>query len=242
MEDLIKNLQNLGLNKTEIKIYLALLELGSASVRKIAQKTDVKRTNIYNFIEGLKAKELLTEIKEGNKSIFIPENPQTLVKKAENNLKNIKSDIPELMSIFNLPGSKPKIKFYQGIGGVKRIYEDTLITNETIYEFSDYEKMFSVIEPEWLWNYPPRRASKKIKAYSIAKYGPWAKKIKAKDKEHLRQTKFVKNSQFDTEINIYGNKVAMISFRRPYAGVIIEDVAIANTMRTIWKGWWENLN
>jgi len=45
----------------------------------------------------------------------------------------------------------------------------------------------------------------------------------------------VNNGIFETEVNIYGNKVALISFRRPYAGVIIEDRAIAQTLKSVWK-------
>ena len=46
---------------------------------------------------------------------------------------------------------------------------------------------------------------------------------------------------FETEINIYGDKVAMLSFRRPYAGVIIEDRAIAQTLKSVWKMMWESI-
>ena len=124
---------------------------------------------------------------------------------------------------------------------IKTIYEDTLKTKETIYLFSDFEKIFSVLNHEWAWNYPDRRKDLGIKAYCIAKEGFYGQQIKDRDHEQLRETKFVKKVQFDTEYNIYGNKVAMLSYRRPYAGVIIEDTAITNTMRSIWKIIWDML-
>ncbi len=47
---------------------------------------------------------------------------------------------------------------------------------------------------------------------------------------------------FKTEINIYGNKVAFISFRsrEPFA-VLIEDEGITETLRTAWKEIWGKL-
>jgi len=47
--------------------------------------------------------------------------------------------------------------------------------------------------------------------------------------------------QFNTEINIYGNKVAMMSFCRQATAVIIEDSTIVQTLKSIWKIWWKSL-
>jgi len=56
MTDINKILRNLGLNEKEAKIYLACLELGSATVQEVAQKSSIKRTNIYNLLGSLKKK------------------------------------------------------------------------------------------------------------------------------------------------------------------------------------------
>ena len=60
-------------------------------------------------------------------------------------------------------------------------------------------------------------------------------------KEHKREIKIAESVNFETEINIYGNKIALLSFQRPYAGVIIEDIAIAQTHRSIWQLLWDNI-
>lgn len=231
-------LQRLGLNDKEAKMYLACLELGSASVQEIAEKSGVKRTSIYNFLEDMKARGFISEVRHGKRILIVPEDPRMLLKKSEEQRKQLEEVLPEFMSIYNRPGEKPKVRFYQGVDGLKRIYEDTLTTGETIYEISDYERMFATIDEDWVWEYPKRRTEKGIKAYSIAKEGSQALKVRAKDTEQLRETRFVKDVQFETEINMYGDKVAMLSFRRPYAGVIIEDRAIAQTLLSMWKIIW----
>jgi sugar-specific transcriptional regulator TrmB len=241
MSDIHLTLQNLGLNDKETSIYLALLELGSGTVQEVAKKSGVKRTNIYNFIGPLKEKGIVNEVVEDEKIILIPENPNTLLKRAEKNYQEIKIALPELMGIFNTPGHKPKVRFYEGIDGMKHAYQDILDTGEPVYGFSDYEKMFQALEQEWLWDFPPQRKAKKIFFYSITKDGPKAKEIKTKDKEHWRETRLTKDLQLDTEINIYGNKVSIHSFRKPYSAVIIENRAIAMSMKSIWQGWWDKL-
>jgi hypothetical protein len=116
-----------------------------------------------------------------------------------------------------------------------------LKTGETVYGFSDYEKMLRTIKNIDLWTIPAERVKKKIKFYCIAKDGERGRAVKQLDNKQLRETKLVNNVNFETDINIYGNKVGMISFRRPLACVIVEDAAIANTLRSIWKAWWLNL-
>jgi sugar-specific transcriptional regulator TrmB len=237
--EIVQALTNLGINEKQAKVYLASLELGSATVRELSEKSGVKRTSIYNFLEDLKQKGLITEIKEKDKILLIAEDPHIVVERAKKQMNEVESVLPDLMSVFSQPGNKPKVKYYEGLDGIKKAYDDIITTGETIYGYSDWEQMFATMPDEWPWQVPERRVERKIKAYYIGKDGPWGKKVKAKDKEQMRQTKLVKDIKLDTEINIYGKKVAMISYRRPYAAVIVEDRAIAESMRSIWQIVWD---
>lgn len=242
MDSTLSALAAMGLNEKEARVYLACLELGSATIQEIARKSGVKRTSIYNFLEDLKHKGLVSEITRKHRTYLMAEDPQTLLahaeenrKKAEREKKMLEDVLPQLMGIFNVPARKPKVRFYEGIEGIKKVYEDTLTTRGPILAFSDYEKMFDAMTFEYMVGYAERRAAKGIRFRSLAPHSTWDGKVTSLDEAHLREQKFVTQGGFDTEINIYGNKVALISFRRPYAAVIIEDSAIATTLRTIWK-------
>ena len=149
--------------------------------------------------------------------------------------------LPEMMSIFNQPGNKPKVRYFEGETGLRHAWDDMLASGEDIYGFSDYEKMFTAFSEEFLLYVPKTRVKNKQKFYCIAKDGPWGRKLQAKDGEQMRETRLVKDIELDTEINIYGNKVMMLSFRRPYAAVIIEDAAIAASQRSIWNMVWKGI-
>ena len=41
-------LEEIGLNKTESKVYYALAEIGSATISEIAKRTKSHRSNIYD--------------------------------------------------------------------------------------------------------------------------------------------------------------------------------------------------
>jgi len=241
-------LSELGLNEKEASVYLACLELGSASIQELSTKSGVKRTSIYNFIDELKQKGLINEIQIKHKTVLTAEDPEVLkqrakdrVKEAEIYSKKIESVIPELEGLFNPDAERTKVKYYQGIEGIKQVYEDTLTSPTPIYAFSDYEKLLPAMDFDYMVDYADRRAAKNINFYSICPPGPWAKRAIALNQKQKREIKVVEGIKFDTEINIYGNKVALMSFRRPYAAIIIEDRAIALTLKTVWNILWNKL-
>ena len=88
-------LQNLGLNEKEAKVYLACLELGSATVQEVSDKAGVKRTSVYNFLEDMKARGFITEVKHGKKILLTAEDPRVLLKKADEQKKQFEEMLPE---------------------------------------------------------------------------------------------------------------------------------------------------
>ncbi|MEI7425995.1 MAG: helix-turn-helix domain-containing protein [Candidatus Moraniibacteriota bacterium] len=119
-------LEKIGLDKKESQIYLALLELGSANIGQIAKKSAVKRTTVYDILDSLKKKGLLGQTKQKNHTLFFAENPEKLERQIEEKKKIIQKVMPELLSIANRLEKKPKIKFFEGIAGIREVYEDTL--------------------------------------------------------------------------------------------------------------------
>lgn len=234
-------LENLGFDDKQAQVYLAALELGSATVQELADKSGIKRTSIYNFLDEMKGKGLISELKQDDRLLIVPASPHILLEQSRAHTREIERALPEMMSLFNLPGEKPKIRYYEGLAGIKKIYDDTLTADGIIYAYSDYEKMFDTMDNEYMWAYANERTRRGIKFLNIAKAGRFAKEVVKRDSKQLRQTKVVSDIEFDTEINIYNNKVAMISFRRPYACVIIEDRAIAQTHKSAWKLLWDRL-
>ena len=47
MSNLAKSLKSLGIEEKQAKVYLACLELGTATIQELADKSKVKRTSIF---------------------------------------------------------------------------------------------------------------------------------------------------------------------------------------------------
>jgi len=48
---MINELEKLGLNEKEARVYLALLELGESNIQGLSAKSSVKRTTVYDILE-----------------------------------------------------------------------------------------------------------------------------------------------------------------------------------------------
>jgi len=133
---MLSQLKNLGLAEKEAKVYLSALELGTASVQNIARSAGVNRATTYVMIESLIKKGLISSFEQGKKRYFAATHPSQLLrtvrenqialKQAEENLE--KELLPELLSIHNIAGDQPKVRFFEGKEGLKAMCSNLLRT------------------------------------------------------------------------------------------------------------------
>ena len=236
-------LKEFGLEGKKADIYLASLEMGSASVIEISKKAGVKRTTAYDIMLDLEKEGFIYETIKGKKRLFIVENPEKLKERLDKKRAMLSEILPELGSIYNIKGSKPKIRFYEGKEGLKEVYEDTLKFPIEILSFAS-DDIIKVLGQDWADDYIKRRVNKGINMRAIM---PETETIDLKytefDQAHRRQSKLVnaKDYPFSIEINIYGHqKVAFMSALEE-TGIIIEGAEIHKTMKLIFELLWNNL-
>lgn len=241
---LAKNLTKLGLEEKEARLYLGLLELGESNIARISQKTGIKRTTCYDIISSLKNKGMIAQTVKKAKIRYFAEDPRKLDQQISEKRSLLKNILPELLSITNLIEKKPRIRFFEGIEGIKEAYRDTLNypEQETLaWASQEAAKHFEV---SWLWNaYLPERVANKIWQRTIASDDPEIRKFKAQDQKHLRKTKLLPPSEtpFEVEINLYGKQnIAIMSFEEKIA-LIIESKKIYNTLKSIFELNWKSL-
>jgi len=92
-------LEKLGLDDKEIQVYLSLLEIGEANIAKITKKSGVKRTTVYNAIESLKGKGLVSSTMRKQSTLYVAEDPRKLEQGLNEKLLSLKNILPELLSI-----------------------------------------------------------------------------------------------------------------------------------------------
>ncbi len=152
-------------------------------------------------------------------------------------LANAKSLIPQLKSIHNV-SERPKIMFYEGVEGLRQVYEDTLTSHEPIRGYANVLEMHNAL-PNYFPQYYKRRAKKGIHIRAILASNETGKDRAAQDGEEMRETALIPADRYNfiPEIDIYDNKVMIASWREKL-GIIIESKEIADAMKTIYELAW----
>ncbi len=133
-------LQKLGLSDKEAATYLALLQLGTASVQDVATKTGIKRVTVYVILERLSKLGLLKEAPEGKRSYFRAEHPAVLeqlvdthIAELEAHRSDLKANITQLEAMYNFRSDKPVVRFFEGKDGLVELenYGSDQMTSDT---------------------------------------------------------------------------------------------------------------
>jgi len=81
--------QELGLSPNEARIYEALLELGRSSVAEIAVKTNIHRRNVYDAVNRLVEKGIITTVIGDKDNRYIPVDPNKLLEVVEEKKREV---------------------------------------------------------------------------------------------------------------------------------------------------------
>lgn len=234
------NLEIFGFNERESLVYTTLLELGSAPMSRIVKKSGLKRTTLYDVLETLKKRGFVSITKQHGRAVYLPEDPRVIGEKLDEQQVVFKKILPELLSITNTFQKKPRVRFYEGMDGLKEIYRDCLQhENQEVLAWTPEE--LELFDQAFLSNiFTPKRLKNRIWMRVIAPDYPFMRKHQARDVAELRKTAIVEGDEFnlDVEIMLYGSSsVGVVSFV-DQMGLIVESKAIFQTLKSIFELQW----
>jgi sugar-specific transcriptional regulator TrmB len=133
MEENVNYLRKIGLTESEIKVYLALLKLGSASKKNIVKESKIASSKIYEVTDRLIDKGLCGIIIKKNIKHFTAAPPSRLKdylnKKHEEIVKEEKEldqIIPKLDFHYNKIRENSKVEVFIGWKGMETVYIELL--------------------------------------------------------------------------------------------------------------------
>ena len=141
-----KFLEEAGMTSVEARIYLALLEKGSIKAGEITRHTGVHRRSVYDAIERLIEKGLVSYIKTNNRRYFEaapPERLLTLLKEKEENITQI---MPELQLLGRLSEEKKEVVFFRGKQAIKTVFEDQVKEGKPIMVFGNAVNVNEIVK------------------------------------------------------------------------------------------------
>ncbi|HAG51922.1 MAG TPA: hypothetical protein DCL42_11400 [Deltaproteobacteria bacterium] len=126
-------LEDIGLTGAEIKVFMTLLELGSSSAGKVVEKSGLQNAVVHRAFHSLAEKGLITYVFEGKIKQYQAIEPKLLLSFLDDKKARLEKILPELDAKRSLQKEKPKATIFQGIRGIKELFNLMLETDEKEY-------------------------------------------------------------------------------------------------------------
>ena len=242
-KDLQKIIEGLGFEDKEAIVYLACLELDYASNSQIASRTKLNRITNYEILKRLEKRGVIATYLRKEKKYFMAVDPRLIVRQVKEKVKIAENALPEILSIVNRIKKKPKIQYYEGIEGIKNIYQDSLNCQTEILTFTNPRDIYNFLGKEFSNEYVNERTKKRIRVKGLAPNDQYGEEAKKEGYEVLRETRLFDKKSYDikNEIMIYDDKIAIFS-DVDEIGLIIENEKLAKTFRSIWQMAWDRID
>ncbi len=242
--DFIEILKDIGLTENEARVYLATLSLGSTTVLKIARESQIKRTTVYSLLESLKAKGLMvTEIKR-LKQFYSAESPDKLEKILELKREKFNNVLPELKSLQNVQPGGSFIKYYEGVAGVKSVYDtilDDLKPGDDYMILSDMEQFLN-IDREYFAKFIERRVKYNLNVRTILQHSDSARYYKKIELNTNQTIKFLpEQTKLTANLVITPYRVIITQIIAPIITVMIENKSIVQMQKEEFDIIWNTL-
>jgi sugar-specific transcriptional regulator TrmB len=238
IEDILKEI---GLTDSEVKVYLALLELGDSTRTNIVKSSKIAGSKVYDILEKLQQKGLVAIYIKDNVKHFKAVNPRQISNYLEKKrdeiiiLEKQASDIlPMLLAKFNSSKVAQEVELLTGMKGLEVIFREQvemLKKGETCYviggtkgfEEASVVAFFQKILTKMLYNTRQKKDTKEN--YSKKKY------------PHTI-TKYIQHTS-PVAINIYKNRTAIIVFGKEIITIHMKSADIANSFLEYFNILWK---
>lgn len=245
MNDLNKNLEILGLETREIKVYTFLLSNKDVPAYAIASGTQIPRSTVYKILDSLQSQGLVSKWTKNSVKHFSAENPNKLQNIIAMKKEAVDNAMPLLTSLFTKDSIYPSTKLYIGKDGVKHVFEMLLtkIKDEKIkriYVYSDYllTERFPKYFDDW------RQRKNKTGSYTqlIVPFGtPMTDDYSSNE---FRETRVMPEKfSFLGSLDICGSLCSFFSFKdKEVYSIVIDSPIVAEMLTKIFQYMWETLD
>jgi HTH-type transcriptional regulator, sugar sensing transcriptional regulator len=243
----LKNLKELGLSDGQISVYSAVLDLGITGLNKIQEKTGIERRNIYDILNKLIEKGLVSYTVEKGKKTFQCTHPNKLleeIKKKEDSLKDLKQQIPQIKDLFDI--SKPDIRaeVFRGSEAMKALLNEAL-EYKASHWIGGNSGVYNTPLKHWWETWMKRRVEKKHVMYDLADYGKVLKDFKIeeieKNKKNLyKYHQLPEHFSSPMVIIIFGNKVAQVLWTKKPFAFVLESEEIKDSFMKYFNYFWKD--
>ena len=236
----ISQLEELGLRHNEALTYTALLEIGETTTGAIVKKTGLHRVLIYDALESLIKKGLVSFVIKENIKYFQATDPNRILDFLKEKEEIAKLLLPELNFKKAQAKTKQQVSIYEGVKGLKSTLQNMLkelSPKGTYYVFAS-GNMADTLGPYYNI-YQKEKESNNIKSFVI--YDEEFKKRKDILKITSGAIKFYPLTYFPTDTFIYNDKVLIVIWNaNPSFAILITNKQTSQSYKKLFNVFWKS--
>lgn len=238
MEHLIKPLIDAGLDDKEARVYVSLLQLGTASSYAVSEKSGLKKPTTYVILDGLITKGIVAKVPGTRKQRFTAIPPEELIERAEQRVSSAKDSLRELQSLKREKSSEVKTLLFEGINGLKEALNYRFDEQEGARINGFWAKVDNADKEviQLFLEHDKRFSAKKIKVSGITPNDESTRIFREKFANVLENFKLIPKGDYSSDISI---EIALdfVRILDPIEknALIIENRRVAETMRQIFN-------
>ena len=228
-------LQELGLKRRESLCYTALLELGSSKIGAIVKKTGIPSSKIYEILDKLIKRGLVSYVKIGKIKHYQASDPKTLLNYIDEKKKKVEEVLPQLLLKQKL-SKKRSVEMFEGQKALFSLFTNLIKdakAKEQYLIFSINEENKNDAANLFFKNLAARRKEKKLDVRLLKNMKYYKKEKHTKLK--LKYTEF----NLPQGITIFRNTVIILSWVESPIAIKVESEIISNQLREFFLDLWK---
>lgn len=240
-------LERIGLSKGEVKVYLALLQLGQSTAGPIVDESQVTRSKIYDILERLKRKGLVSSIIKESTKYFSAANPSTLLEyleKREGEIKrekeSIRNILPKLLFQHAVAKEKNIAEVFIGMTGMENAFSvlvDEFDSQEPYYAFGA-GKGEDIRRIQYFFSrLHQKRVKMKVRSFIIFNESSRGL-FKSQEKSKLIKSRYL-NQSTPAAINIYKNYTIITILTKEPVTLLLRNKEVADSFREYFSIMWK---
>ncbi|MBI2079765.1 helix-turn-helix domain-containing protein [Candidatus Micrarchaeota archaeon] len=242
--------RKIGFSDGEGKVYEAILKLETPTLQKIHEATGIERRNVYDIINKLISKGLVTYVTENKKKVYHITHPNKILtyledrkQEIEISKKEFETTLPDLIRAYETNKEDVSIQIYRGLEGMKALYEDFLNYQDNYFIGANFA-IKKYLANFWIkWN--SRREEKEVFWHDILSQKTYDQQLpnyyKTEKMKHYEYKILPKEFGSPHFIVIYGNKVGNLMWESPFIAFTVENSLIAKNYMDYFNFLWKTL-
>jgi len=241
-----KILQEIGLTKSEIKVYNALIKLGKTSSGPLIKKANITGSKIYEVLNKLIEKGLVSCTIENKWKLYQLTSPNAILiyldkkeKEVEKQKYNAKKLISQIEKNMKIDTSDSNVIVFKGFEGIKTMYSDI---DKTLKKGDLWLSMGASWQPKhWEIHFGKVNELRDKKGIKCKFILDKAYKKLYDTRKHWKNTEiklFEHSLMLPTSIDVYANKVIITVLVENGIGILIENERIAESFRKQFNYHW----